>query len=203
MPSTTCGRPSSWTRTTTRPPTAWGSCCSARDTTSRRCGTTRRRSRPARGTPRPASCWPWRRSAAACAAPRSTTTCGPTGAHPIWLSRSSTPSSTTPTCRPRSRSGSTSREWPPTLNVTPIDPAAVRQMMQIRAAKAGGQPAQPTSQVQPEPQVQTAPQPPPAPPIPEQQPAVPQAAPPTPQPVAAAPGGPWVGSPRRTPTPRP
>jgi tetratricopeptide (TPR) repeat protein len=90
-----------------------------------------------------------------------------------------------------------------TLKVTPIDPASVRQMMQIRAAKAGGQPAQPASQVQPEPQVQTAPQPPPAPPIPEQQPAVPQAAPPTPQPVAAAPGGPRVGSPRRTPTPGP
>jgi len=88
-----------------------------------------------------------------------------------------------------------------TLKVTPIDPASVRQMMQIRAAKAGGQPAQPASQVQPEPQVKTAPQPP-AEPTPQT--AVPQtAAPPTPKPAASAPGGPRVGSPRRTPTPGP
>jgi tetratricopeptide (TPR) repeat protein len=65
-----------------------------------------------------------------------------------------------------------------TLKVTPIDAAAVRQMMLIRAAHEGPRAAQPTSGA----------------------PAGPQ---PTPQPVAPTPRGPRPLSPRPTPTPQP
>jgi hypothetical protein len=67
-----------------------------------------------------------------------------------------------------------------TLKVTPIDAAAVRQMMLIRAAHEGPRAAQPTSGAPAGPQAQ-----------------------PTPQPAAPTPGGPRLPSPRPTPTPQP
>ncbi len=75
-----------------------------------------------------------------------------------------------------------------TLPVPPIDPAAVRQMMQIRAAKEGPQAAQPTPQVPAGPQVQPTPQPSSAPPAPPKPPAR---------------GGSQPGPPKPTPNPQP
>ncbi|OFV81313.1 MAG: hypothetical protein A2Y78_13810 [Acidobacteria bacterium RBG_13_68_16] len=84
-----------------------------------------------------------------------------------------------------------------TLKVTPIDPAAVRQMMQVRAALAGTLVVEPAPQASPEPQVQPTEQPQPTP---QAQP-VARRRPPTPQPVTV-PGG-LVLNPPATPTPRP
>jgi tetratricopeptide (TPR) repeat protein len=67
-----------------------------------------------------------------------------------------------------------------TLKVTPIDPAALRQMMLVRAAHEGSRAAQPTPGAPTGPQAQ-----------------------PTPQPAAPTPGGPRLASPRPTPTPQP
>jgi tetratricopeptide (TPR) repeat protein len=67
-----------------------------------------------------------------------------------------------------------------TLKVTPIDPAAVRQMTLIRAAHGGPRAAQPTPGAPTGPQAQ-----------------------PTPQPAAPTPGGPRLTSPRPTPSPHP
>ena len=67
-----------------------------------------------------------------------------------------------------------------TLKVTPIDPAALRQMMLVRAAHEGSRTAQPTPGAPTGPQAQ-----------------------PTPQPAAPTPGGPRLTSPRPTPTPQP
>jgi tetratricopeptide (TPR) repeat protein len=67
-----------------------------------------------------------------------------------------------------------------TLKVTPIDPAAVRQMMLIRAAHEAPRAAQATPGAPTGPQAQ-----------------------PTPHPAAPTPGGPRLASPRPTPTPQP
>lgn len=99
-----------------------------------------------------------------------------------------------------------------TLNVTPIDPAAVRQMMQVKAARSGTPvpdltPQEPTtSSAQPSPPPQTQPSP-----IPQAQPSpqpVPQAQsatgqrPPTPRPATVRTGPrlpPAAAAPTRTP----
>ena len=90
-----------------------------------------------------------------------------------------------------------------TLKVKPIDPAAVRQMMQVRAALEGSQAVEPAPQ--PPPEAETPAQPQVQPSTPPQ--ATPQAQPttsrrpPTPRPVIV-PGG-LVLNPPATPTPRP
>lgn len=90
-----------------------------------------------------------------------------------------------------------------TLKVTSIDPAAVRQMMQVKAARAGTPVPEPVPQASPEPTAQPTEQPLPAAqpqPTPQAQPAS-RRRPPTPRPVNA-PGG-LVPSPPATPAPQP
>jgi tetratricopeptide (TPR) repeat protein len=90
-----------------------------------------------------------------------------------------------------------------TLKVTPIDPAAVRQMMQVNAARAGTPVPEPVPQASPEPAAQPTVQPQPAAqpqPTPQARP-VTMRRPPTPQPETV-PGG-LVPNPPATPTPQP
>jgi tetratricopeptide (TPR) repeat protein len=90
-----------------------------------------------------------------------------------------------------------------TLKVTPIDPAAVRQMMQVNAARSGTPVPEPVSQASPEPAARPAVQPQPAArtqATPQAQPVTRQR-PPTPRPETV-PGAPVPGPPA-TPTPQP
>jgi tetratricopeptide (TPR) repeat protein len=80
-----------------------------------------------------------------------------------------------------------------TLKVTPIDPEAVRQMMQVKAALAGTQAAEPTPAAPPPPAAQPQPTP--------QAQATTGKRPPTPRPVTA-PGG-LAPAPAATPPPGP
>jgi hypothetical protein len=87
-----------------------------------------------------------------------------------------------------------------TLAVTPIDPAAIRQMMQVKAARAGTPVPEPTPETPTAPQAQPTPQPQ-APPVPQ-----PQAQPtavrrPPGRGSATVPGG--LGAPPASPSPPP